>query len=150
MIPKALIATATKRRASNIGRPPHRLFRWRCKDSTNGLDYTGAEALPCELFSANTRLLTHQNKLSAMSKCPVDALRDQFGLAGLDDEALDTVVDEVSGCGAVGREDRKAAGERLKQNLSEAFPDPREDEHIRRLIGGDQFGGADRGPDLDL
>src|ERR1700710_2102042 len=127
MMPKALIATARKRRASNMVTPPSLLIRLQCKSSANCTDYTGAETLPCELFSADTRLLTHRYKLGAMSKCPVNALRDHFGLAGLDHEALDSVVDEIGGCGAVGREDRKAAGQRLKQNLAETFSNGRED-----------------------
>ena len=50
------------------------------------------------------------------------------------------VGDEVGRGGVGGGEDGQAAGERLEQDLAEAFGDGGKDEEVGGLVGGDELG----------
>src|ERR1700723_2392508 len=91
--PMAAMRTAATRRASNMGGPRGRSLV-RCHEALDGAHDARAEALPGELLGLKARLKAHFDDGVAVAQCPVDALGDEVGTAGLDDEALLAILDE--------------------------------------------------------
>jgi predicted trehalose synthase len=87
--------------------------------------------------------MPHLDNFAAMIQSPINAIGDEVWSTRFHDEALAAILDEIGSSGASGREYRKAAGESFQQHQAEAFSYGWEDEHVRGLIGRDEFGSAD-------
>ena len=98
------------------------------------LEQLGAVLLPAETF----RRLAHRFSRRRVGQQFANRGGDRVRVAG-DETAGRRTVDDVAGAADIGRDDRRAAGERLDPDVGEALVRARLDGDIRRSEQGGQF-----------